>query len=114
MQEGRLAHWLQVPLDVSGPTADDPYLTASSAMSATHEDGLLPGSQFTPKSLLGASGGTDRELLGQLYASQIASALKVKDSAEKRLLVVGLGLARAELGDRDAFAEIMDLVLQVI
>ena len=110
-QEGRLAQWLQVPLDTSGPTGDDPYFHT---IASIDEDGLLPGSEFAPKSLLGGAAGTGREVLGNLYASQIASAVKVKDLAEKRVLVVGLGLVKAEVGDSEAFAEVIDLVLKVL
>ena len=115
VQEGRLAQWLQVPMDTSDPTSDDPYFSGpGGSMSADQEDGLLPSSQFTPKALLGAAAGTEREVLGQLYASQIASAIKVKDSSEKRTLVLGLGLAKADSRDREVFADIMDLVLKVV
>ena len=77
-----------------------------------HEDSLLPASHFTPKSILGA-GTSEREMMGQLYASQIASAIATKNPAETRLLVVGLGLKKTE-ADRDVFFAIIDLVLQCI
>lgn len=55
----------------------------------------------------------DRETQGQLYACQIASAIAVKYPDEKRLLVVGLGLDKADV-DRDAFFGVVDLVLQCL
>jgi proteasome assembly chaperone 3 len=65
--------------------------------------------------LLGA-GNTDREMLGHLYASQIANAITTKNPDERRTLVLGLGLgkdAAAEL-NRDVFFKVIDLVLQCI
>lgn len=79
---------------------------------ADHEDSLLPASHFTPKSILGASS-SDREMMGQLFASQIASAIATRNPAETRLVVVGMGLKKAE-ADRDAFFAVIDLVLKCL
>ena len=84
-------------------------------LSTSGEDSLLPSSRFTPRSLLGA-GNTDREMLGHLYASQIANAITTKNPGENRTLVLGLGLgkdAAVEL-DRDVFFKVVDLVLRCI
>lgn len=114
VQEGRLAQWLQVPLDTSNPTAGDPYFTPATSMSVEEQDGLLPSSHFEPKALLGAASGTGRETLGHLYSSQIASAVKQKEPGEQRTLVLGLGLVKAEVNDREMFSAIVDLILQVL
>lgn len=63
---------------------------------------------LTPKTLLGAST-TEREILGQLYATQIASTIATKNPEEKRTLVVGLGLSKAE-ASREDFYDVVDLV----
>lgn len=73
---------------------------------------MLPSTRFSPRTLLGA-GSTDREAMGQLYASQIASAITTKSPEESRSLVLGLGLAKVEM-DRDVFLKIIDLVLSVL
>lgn len=77
-----------------------------------NEDSLLPSSRFTPRSLLGA-GGPDREMIGHLYASQIASAITTKTPNETRPLALGLGLAKVDTR-REVFLEIIDLVLKCI
>jgi len=82
---------------------------------------LLPLSQLTATTVLG---GTIPELdtLGQLCATQIASAIATKDPRERRMVVLGLGLEkdiakRTSGGSEDAregFAEIVSLVLGVL
>ena len=55
-------------------------------------------------------------MMGQLYASQIASAITTKSPDETRTLVLGLGLGK-EAGieaDRDTFLKIVELVLECI
>lgn len=76
------------------------------------EDSLLPLSSLTATSILGGYG-AGQDTLGQLLARQIATAIAMKSPAEKRLLVVGLGLHKATL-ERDSFFAIIDLVLQCI
>ena len=95
-----------MPLDNANPLVSEEHLVPDG------EDSLLPATHFTPKSLLGAST-PDREMLGHLYASQIASAIATKSPAETRLVVIGLGLKKAEI-DRDAFFAAIDLVLQTL
>lgn len=52
-------------------------------------------------------------MMGQLFASQVAHAITTKTPTETRALMLGLGLAKAEM-DRDYFLQIVDLVLNVI
>jgi proteasome assembly chaperone 3 len=55
-------------------------------------------------------------MMGQLYASQIASAITTKNPEETRTLVLGLGLGK-EAGveaDRETFLKLIDLVLEII
>ena len=96
------------PLSLSNPTSADTHL-----LSASGDDALLPSTRFTPWSLLGA-GNIDREMVGHLYASQIAHAITTKDPNEHRTLVLGLGLGKdaAMKMDRDFFYKVLDLVLQ--
>ncbi|KAL8656195.1 MAG: hypothetical protein Q9226_002752 [Calogaya cf. arnoldii] len=102
-QRGRLAQWVNVPLDVTNPSATDQYLP-----SATGEDSLLPMTHLTPKTLLGGAT-EERETLGHLYAAQIASLIASKNPEEKRTVMVGLGLSKAE-ASREDFYNTIDLV----
>ncbi|KAL8905335.1 MAG: hypothetical protein Q9171_006709 [Xanthocarpia ochracea] len=102
-QRGRLAQWINVPLDVSSPSATDQYLP-----SATGDDSLLPMIHLTPKTLLGGAT-QERETLGQLYAAQIASLIASENPQEKRTVVIGLGLSKAE-ASREDFYNTIDLV----
>jgi len=100
-----------VPLSSDNPTQVD----TAPLLSSSTEDALLPSARFTPRSLLGA-GTPQREMMGQLYASQIASAITTKNPDETRTLVLGLGLGK-EAGveaDRDTFLKIVELVLECI
>ena len=76
------------------------------------EDSLLPLSSLTATSILGGHG-AGQDTIGPLLARQIATAIVAKSPADKRLLVVGLGLNTAA-SDRDSFFAIVDLVLQCI
>ena len=76
------------------------------------DDSLLPLSGFTATSLLGGHA-QGQDTVGKLFARQIATAIATKSPAEKRLLVVGLGLGTTG-ADRDTFFAIIDLVLQCI
>jgi proteasome assembly chaperone 3 len=73
---------------------------------------LLPMHHLTATTILG---GTVAELdvLGQTLATQIASAIKTRDERETRMVVVGMGLDKSMIG-RDAFSELVGLVLEVI
>ncbi|KAJ5563982.1 hypothetical protein N7513_000224 [Penicillium frequentans] len=106
-QEGRLAHWLHVPLGNPNPGTDGMHTFSEGA-----DDGLLPLSALTATSLLGGHA-PGQNTIGQLLARQIGTAIATKSPAEQRLLVVGLGLGKTG-SDRDSFFAIIDLVLQCI
>lgn len=64
---------------------------------------------LTPKTLLGGSA-SDRETMGQLYATQIASAIVTRNPEERRTVLIGFGLRDVE-ASREAFYDTIDLVL---
>lgn len=71
---------------------------------------------MTPTTLLGG-GGQERESIGQLYAVQIATAIKMRDASEERTVVIGLGLiggGGSGQQDREEFFELMELVGKVL
>lgn len=96
---------IQVPLTSASPTAFD------TAMPAGNSD-LLPLGHLTPKTLLGG-GGEQREQLGHLYATQIASAIATRNPEEMRTVMVGFGLEKVEV-EREAFFDLIELVQKVI
>ncbi|KAG0137448.1 hypothetical protein HOY82DRAFT_547493 [Tuber indicum] len=100
-QDGRLAQWFHVPLDTNNSAL-------IGTQSAEDEDGLLPLTHLTPTTLLGGAVET-REALGQLIAVQLASAVSMRNRDEGRMVVLGLGLMKAEL-ERDAFIQLIELV----
>ena len=95
---------MHVPLDSDHPHLADHELAASS-----DEDSLLPRAYFTPKILLGGST-SQRDTLGQLYATRIASVIITKNPKEHRTVLVGLGLSSFE-EKRNVFYDIIDLVM---
>ena len=88
--------------------SSDPGLS-DHRIAVTDENRLLPLPHLTASSILGGSA-PGRDTLGHLYATQIASALALRNPQEKRLLVVGMGLSKVD-ADREAFLQILDLVL---
>jgi proteasome assembly chaperone 3 len=96
---------IQVPLSSASPTTFD------TALPSNNED-MLPLWHLTPKTLLGA-GGEQRETLGHLYASQIASVIATRNPEESRTVVVGLGLQKVEM-EREAFFNLLELLQKVI
>ncbi|KAK3297020.1 uncharacterized protein B0H64DRAFT_391014 [Chaetomium fimeti] len=104
-QSGRLAQWIQVPLSAPSSASVDMALPGAGL-------NALPSVHLTPKTLVGM-GGEERETLGHLYASQIASHLALRNSDEKRTLLLGLGLDSVE-GGGEAFYDLLELVLQVL
>jgi proteasome assembly chaperone 3 len=104
-QGGRLSQWVQVPLLSSPAGAVEMHLPSS-------RSGLMPGSHLTPTTLLGGGGG-DRETLGHLYATQIASFISTKNPEDRRILLLGLGLEAPQL-DQEAFLDILELVRTVL
>jgi proteasome assembly chaperone 3 len=73
---------------------------------------MLPLGHLNPKTLLGA-GGEQRETMGHLYASQIASTISTKNPEETRTVLVGLGLLKVEL-ERESFFDVLELVQKVL
>ena len=67
---------------------------------------------LTPKTLLGGSNG-ERETVGQLYATQIASAILSRNPDEKRSVLLGLGMSKLE-ANREVFYDLIDLVVKVL
>ncbi|KAF2274211.1 uncharacterized protein EI97DRAFT_435314 [Westerdykella ornata] len=114
-QEGKLGHWMHIPLSIS-PT-DDPFPSSSSTFSSTssNQNTLLPHPHLTATTILGGTHPT-LSLLGQTLATQIASAILTRNPHERRMVVVGLGLdpRMEEGGGRDAFADLVGLMLGVI
>jgi proteasome assembly chaperone 3 len=96
---------IQVPL-----TSSAAGMVEMTLPTANH--GLLPSTHLTPKTLLGG-GGEDRETLGQLYAAQIASHIALRNSDDRRTLVLGLGLTKVDT-EREAFFDLLDLARQVL
>ncbi|KAF7550853.1 hypothetical protein G7Z17_g5437 [Cylindrodendrum hubeiense] len=104
-QEGRLSQWIQVPLTGSSGGMVEMALPSMSK-------GLLSSTHLTPKTLLGG-GGDERETVGQLYASQLASHLSLRSSDDRRTLVLGLGLAKIDT-EREAFFDLLELAQKVL
>ena len=73
---------------------------------------MLPLGHLTPKTLLGA-GGEQRETIGHLYASQIASTIATRSPEDTRTVVLGFGLQKVDL-EREAFFDMLELVQKVI
>ena len=73
---------------------------------------MLPLGHLTPKTLVGA-GGEQRETIGHLYASQIASLIATRNPEETRTVLVGLGLQKIDL-DREAFFDLLELMQTVL
>lgn len=96
-----------MPLDAPNPSFAEQYLPSGS-----DEDSLLPMTHLTPKTLLGGST-SDRETMGQLYATQIASAIVTRNPEEKRTVLIGLGLSKM-VANREAFYDTVDLVLKCL
>jgi proteasome assembly chaperone 3 len=94
-----------VALSSASPTAFD------TALPSENED-MLPLGHLTPKNLLGA-GGEQRETMGHLYASQIASIIATRSPEEMRTIVVGLGLQKVDM-DREAFFDLLELIQKII
>jgi proteasome assembly chaperone 3 len=74
--------------------------------------GLMPGTHLSPTTLLGA-GGEERETIGHLYATQIASYISMRNPDDRRTLVLGLGLEKPNPG-QEAFFDVMELARQVL
>ncbi|RDA92333.1 hypothetical protein CP533_4380 [Ophiocordyceps camponoti-saundersi (nom. inval.)] len=104
-QQGRLSQWIQVPLSASSASIMEMAVPNSG-------NGLLPSSHLNPTTLLGG-GGDERETIGQLYAAQIASHLHLRSPEDRRILVLGLGLAKLDK-ERTTFFDLLELAQQVL
>ncbi|GAM83754.1 hypothetical protein ANO11243_017440 [Dothideomycetidae sp. 11243] len=111
-QAGRINHWVHVPL--ARPAPSD--LLSLHQPPAYSEDGpdssLLPFNRLTATTVLGGTK-PEYDLAGQTLATTIASAILMKNGEEQRTLVMGLGLAKAEIG-REAFDGLVGLCLDVL
>ncbi|KAL1607234.1 hypothetical protein SLS59_002196 [Nothophoma quercina] len=109
-QQGRLAHWVHVPLDVSATDASVVYQADRDDEDPNSD--LLPMHHLTATTILG---GTipELEVLGQTLATQTASAIKTQNDRETRTVVLGMGLDKS-LSGRTEFSELVGLVLEVL
>ena len=89
-----------------------PALAEHSLLASSGQTDFLPLTHLTAKTLLGGSI-SERETMGQLYATQIASAIVTKNPEEKRSMALGLGLSKME-ASRDFFLDIIDLAMRAI
>ncbi|EAA31960.1 hypothetical protein GE21DRAFT_7381 [Neurospora crassa] len=104
-QGGRLAQWVQVQLAAPSSASVDMALPGAGS--------LLPSEHLTATTLLGG-GNAERETMGQLYASQIASLLTLRNPNEQRSLLLGLGLEKVDTTTSDSFYDVVELVQQVL
>ncbi|KAF2722075.1 hypothetical protein K431DRAFT_284281 [Polychaeton citri CBS 116435] len=94
------AHWVHVPL---GPASTSFEITSISSLvsdNAADENALLPRSDLTATTVFGGTRRGEDEVWGQTLATTIASAVLLKQPAEGRLLVFGLGIERSLLEGR--------------
>ena len=96
---------MQVPMDTTSPARGENYLPSA-------DGDLVPMSSLTAFTLLGGAN-AERELTGQLYASQLASLIASKSPEESRTVLVGLGLTKAEV-DRKQFFDMLELVTRCL
>ncbi|KAF2121224.1 hypothetical protein BDV96DRAFT_640619 [Lophiotrema nucula] len=111
-QNGKLAHWVHVPLDISqtdGSLTSNPYLEQDDDVPSSE---LLPIHHLTATTILGGTV-PELEVLGQTLATQIASVIVQRDEREKRMVVIGMGLEKSMSG-REEFSELVGLVLGVL
>ncbi|PVI03911.1 hypothetical protein DM02DRAFT_611869 [Periconia macrospinosa] len=124
-QEGRLGHWTQTPLSNTSPTPTTTFSSLPPSSSDDtddndHSNALLPNPHLTTTTLLGSAAIPDLDILAQTLATQIASAIQSRggggygESREERTLVLGTGLDKSVIGDREAYAELVGLVLDVL
>jgi len=73
---------------------------------------LLPMPHLTATTILGGRA-QNADTIGELYATQIASAIAAKNPEEKRLLVLGMGMSKVET-DGQSYMEVLQLVLECI
>ncbi|KAI5210544.1 hypothetical protein E4T39_00072 [Aureobasidium subglaciale] len=108
-QAGRLNHWLHVPLS-GGRPLDNGFLNPSSETDV--DASLLPFAHLTATTVLGGTRG-EFEVLGQTLATTVATALLMRNSEEQRMLVLGLGLEKADHG-RETFDDLIGACLECL
>lgn len=103
---------VHVPLDISATDNSLTSIPYSEQEDDTPNSDLLPMHHLTATTILG---GTipELEVLGQTLATQVASAIKTRDSKETRMVVVGMGIEKSMSG-REEFSELIGLVLEVL
>lgn len=87
----------------------DPNFTERRLFHVDQGSELLPFPHLTATTIFGVRG-TQADTLGQLYATQIATAISTKNPEEGRLLVLGLGLEDMQ-ADSSSFVQVLELVL---
>lgn len=97
---------VQVPLSAPSPALVEMSLPRA-------ELSLLPSVHLDPKTLVGG-GGPDRETVGQLFATQIASHLALRNPDDRRTLLLGMGLRKFDSESREAFFDVIELVLKAL
>ena len=98
---------MQVPLGSTNTGVANHFLPLN-----LQDDSLLPMPRLTATTILGAST-PERETIGQLYATQIASAIALKNPEESRPVVVGMGLRHLD-ASRERFFDLLHLVTKCI
>jgi proteasome assembly chaperone 3 len=73
---------------------------------------MLPLTHLNPKTLVGG-GGEQRETMGHLYASHIATMIATRNPEERRTVVVGLGLGKVAM-EREAWFDMLALLQKVV
>ncbi|KAF2218754.1 hypothetical protein BDZ85DRAFT_207434 [Elsinoe ampelina] len=111
-QSGRVSHWVHVPL-ARGAASEMLALSQPPTYSGEGpESSLLPLTQLTATTVLGGTK-EEFEVVGQTLATTVASAILMRNGEERRTLVLGLGLAKADWGRSD-FDGLVGLCLDVI
>lgn len=108
-QVGRLNHWVHVPL-AGGRPLDSGFLNPSSETDV--DASLLPFAHLTATTVLGGTR-PEYDVLGQTLATTLATAVLMRSPEESRMIVVGLGLEKADAG-KDAFDALVGLCLDCI
>lgn len=58
-------------------------------------------------------GGEQRETLGHLYATQIASTIATMNPEETRMIMVGFGLDKVDMA-RETFFDLLELLQKIL
>ena len=93
-------------MDPNNPSRGENYLPSST------NDDLLPMPHLTANTLLG-NATPERETVGKLYATQIASLIATKNPDEGRTILCGFGLTKPETS-REQFFDLLELVTKCL